>query len=288
MRVVSPSYSATGSRHPYVVPFGLSFTGHLLLLALVIYTPSLERSPSFMPSVIDVQMVDLSDIGSAAPQTRAESPEPAPEVETAKPDKPSAPKAEAESAAKPEISVSPPRKSTKKAMKYKTFKSKKVIKNVIKRVEQKVDTLPPKPLEDTIKRLRDKVAKEGKPAPKATGVDSDAEAKGKDGFFARGGKEEAEAVNLYQLEIAYQINKNWAYSDQMADLNRDSVAKIAFKVLPNGQIEDIFFTQRSGSKYLDDSGYKAIVKSSPVKPHPPGLNMPYVLMGISLSPEGVK
>lgn len=98
-----------------------------------------------------------------------------------------------------------------------------------------------------------------------------------------GGPEE-----IYQAEVAFQIQKNWAYSEQMAGLSNNLIAKIIFKVLPDGRIEDISFTERSGNAYLDESGYKAIVKSSPVKPFPPGLHIPYTVMGIRFGPEGVK
>ena len=40
--------------------------------------------------------------------------------------------------------------------------------------------------------------------------------------------------------------------------------------------------------YLDDSAYKAIVKSSPVKPHPPKLNRTYIEMGLRFTPEGLR
>jgi colicin import membrane protein len=66
------------------------------------------------------------------------------------------------------------------------------------------------------------------------------------------------------------------------------MASIAFKVMPDGEVTDIFFTDRSGNAYLDDSAYKAIVKTSPVKPHPKGLLQPYIEMGLRFTPEGVR
>jgi colicin import membrane protein len=58
--------------------------------------------------------------------------------------------------------------------------------------------------------------------------------------------------------------------------------------MPNGEIKDIFFTDRSGNSYLDESAYKAIVKSNPVDPHPEGISKPYVNVGLRFTPEGVR
>jgi colicin import membrane protein len=288
MGVMIPTYPAMGGNRRYVVPFGLSFAAHALVLALIVYSPSWERSPAYIPSVINVQMVDLSDLGGTpAPEPEVSS-EPAPEEPLPKPSEPPAPKVETKAAATPEVSVAPPRKATKKAMKYKTFKKKKVIKNVIRRVEKKVDTQQPKPLEDTIKRLKEKVAKEGKPSNRPTGEDVDAEAKGKSGFFSRGSKKEIEVIDLYRLEIAYAVQKNWAFAEQLRSGGKQLVASIVFKVMKDGEVTDLFFTDRSGNRYLDDSAYKAIVKSSPVKPHPKGLARPYIEMGLRFTPEGVR
>jgi len=93
---------------------------------------------------------------------------------------------------------------------------------------------------------------------------------------------------MYRLEIAYAIQKNWAYADQLGGDKGTLVASIVMKVLPDGRIEDIFFTDRSGNPYLDESAYKAIVKSSPVRPHPNGLNQPYIEMGLRFTPKGVQ
>jgi colicin import membrane protein len=285
--MTSPPYSVIDGNRAYAVPFGLSIMGHLLLIAVVVYSPTWERTPAFVPSVIDVQMVDLSDI-AAAPAPQKEAPaEPAPVFEPKPPEEAAAPAEASTSDAKPEISIAPKRKSTKKAMKYKTFKKKKVISNAIKRVEKKVDTLPPKPLEDTIKRIREKVAKEGKPSTPAADTTSTAEGDGKSGFYSAGSKKEIEVIDLYHLEIGYAVQKNWAYAEQLGSSGKQLVAGIVFKVMPDGAITDIFFTDRSGNPYLDDSAYKAIVKSSPVKPHPEGLRRPYIEMGLRFGPKGV-
>ncbi|MGD9367484.1 MAG: TonB C-terminal domain-containing protein [Desulfobacteraceae bacterium] len=287
MIVPSMAYAVNGRNHPLFWPFSISFTAHVMLLGLIFFSPDWSSEPTYIPSVVDVQMVDLKDLAAPPAQKKAPSKEKAPVVEEQATDTAEVSVQKAESKQTPEISVAPPRKKTKKALKYKTFKSKKVIKNALKRVEKKVDTQPPKPLEDTIKRLREKVAKEGKPAPGVEGGKQSGAA-GKTEGYGRGTQKEIELIDLYRLEIAYAINKNWAFSEQLSGGRDKLTASIVFKVMPDGEIVDIFFADRSGNQYLDDSAYKAIVKSSPVKPHPAKLSRPYVEMGLRFTPEGVQ
>ncbi|MBW2592274.1 MAG: TonB C-terminal domain-containing protein, partial [Deltaproteobacteria bacterium] len=62
---------------------------------------------------------------------------------------------------------------------------------------------------------------------------------------------------------------------------------LVFKIMPDGEIRDIFFTDRSGNNYLDESAYNAIQKSNPVKGHPEGTRRSSVEMGLEFTPEGI-
>ncbi len=286
MNAPTLSYAAKSRGGPHFWPFAISFTAHFVLLVAIIWTPSWDSESSYLPQVIDVQMVDLSDVGAAPASKEVAPKEEAPVVEEKKSEASEAPVLESNSEVKPEVSVAKPRKSTKKALKYKTFKTKKVVKNALKRVEKQLQAQPPKPLEDTIKKLREKVAKEGRPGP-AGGAQTQSDKVGKSGVFGRGTRKEIEMIDLYRLEVAYAINKNWAYAEQLSGGGQKLMASIAFKVMPDGTIVDVFFTDRSGNQYLDDSALKAIQKSSPVQPHPEKLSRPYVEMGLRFTPEGV-
>lgn len=283
------AYDPSRDRHPFFWPYCISLGVHLILLGFIFFSPSFRApSSSYLPSVIDVQMVDMNQITASKGTAPEEAAAPAPVEETPKETEAPVSVSEETPEKKPEVSVAPVRKTTKSALKYKTFKSEKVLKNALKRVEKKVDSQPPKPLEDTIKRLRDKVAKEGKPGA----TDADASESGQTGaslgFGGRGSQKEIELIDLYRLEIAYAVQKNWAFADQLANGGKQMVASIVFKVMPDGKIVDIFFTDHSGNAYLDDSAYKAIVKTSPVKPFPGGLNRGYIEMGLRFTPEGVR
>jgi colicin import membrane protein len=282
------SYATNGRNRSNYGPFAVSIAAHLVLLIALVWTPTFwEPDQGYLPKVVDVQMVDLSDVGKA-PESKAVAPkEQAPPVEEKKKETPEAPVLESESKVKPEVSVAKPRKTTKKALKYKTFKSEKVVQNALKRVEKKLDSQTPKPLEDTIKRIREDVAKKGRPPGSGDSAAKSDEA-GKRGVFGHGTRKEGELIDLYRLEIAYEINKNWAFAEQLSGGGKKLMASLAFKVMPDGTITDIFFTDRSGNQYLDDSAYRAIKKSSPVKPHPEKLSRAYVEMGLRFTPEGVR
>jgi colicin import membrane protein len=266
----------------------ISFCGHLLLFALFIFSPSMGSDDPYMPGIIDVQIVDVPLPKGGAPKKTPETRAPAPVKEPAAPREiePVAPKQP--TAAKPEVSVAPKKPKAKTALKYKTLKSKEVLKSALKQLEQKVESQPDRQLEDTIKRLKDQVAEDDRRETPAATPQVQEGTGNKPGLFGKGSKQEAEAIDIYHLEVAYRINKNWAFSDQLAGAGTDLMAWVTFKVMPDGAIADISFTQRSGNVYLDESAYKAIMKSSPVQPHPPGLARPYIIMGIRFTPQGVQ
>lgn len=279
------AFTANGKGNALLWPLGISFGLHLLLFALVIYSPQWRSERDYMPSVIDVRMVELVDRTATTTPKGNSSTEPSAVTPPPNDHAPESVATPITEAAKPEISVAPKRKKTKKALKYKTFKTETVKKKALNRLKQKVETTTAKPLQDRFRELRDKVAKEGRPDQEQTVVKEGTQAVGGSGF-AKGKKKELELIDIYRIEISAQIRKNWAYSQQLAGSGRLE-AKLVIKVLPDGTIDDIFFVDRSGNPYLDESAHKAIIKSSPVQPHPPGIKRRYVEMGLRFTPEGL-
>ena len=96
------------------------------------------------------------------------------------------------------------------------------------------------------------------------------------------------SILIYQAEIQYQIQKNWAFSQQLAGENTQMEAVLAIKILRNGEIEDIWFDKKSGNAYLDDSAYKALVKSNPLPPLPKDYMRPDYKIGLRFGPKGLK
>ena len=273
-----------------LVPVTLSFVCHLLFLVIFVITPSLrvERPPA--RSVINVSMVSFKKTA----QPTAKQPAVTKKTPTVKKSP------QVKPAQKPPVKKKTPAKAIKAApkpktsLKKKTFKSTQVVKRAIQELEAKVAAQPdqkPEPLQSALDRLRKEVdqtqARSAKDAADST-QPSGASAVGKRAIGDEGGKKTAELIDLYRLEVAFQIQKNWAFNEQLAGGDGSLVAAIVFKVMPDGEIRDIFFTDRSGNAYLDDQAYKAIVKSNPVDGHPSGLVQPYVQMGVRFTPQGLR
>ncbi len=293
---VSSSQDLRGDgQAPLFFPMALSLFCHLVFLLLFVITPSLRSEKVQTQSVINVSMVSLKNSATEATEKAAVENK-APKIE--KPDvvkKPSVtpPEKKAATVADPQ----PPKPKT--SLKKKTFKSTQVVKQAIEQLEAKVavktdeqtETAQPEPLKSALERLRQEVGKAeaSRSAPSGESTDrSAAKTGGKFGKFNEDGKKTAQLIDLYRIEIAFQIQKNWAFNEQMAGGDQSLVAAIVFKVMPDGEIRDIFFTDRSGNTYLDESAYKAIVKSNPADSHPNGLNQPYVVMAIRFTPQGIR
>ena len=92
---------------------------------------------------------------------------------------------------------------------------------------------------------------------------------------------------MYLLEIKDLVQKNWAYSESLAGADSDLQTLLVFEVLPSGEIRDIWFTEKSGNKYLDESAYKAVMKANPFPPHPVELSRTVVEVPLRFSPKGL-
>ena len=293
---VSSSQDLRGDgQTPLFYPVALSLVSHVIFLLLFVITPSLRSEKFQSQSVINVSMVSLKNPATEASEKPAVENK-APKIE--KPEvvkKPNVTPPVKKAAA---VADTPPPKP-KTSLKKKTFKSTQVVKSAIEQLEKQVDaktdkkteTAQPEPLKSALERLRQEVGKaeanRSTPSGKSTDQSS-GKTGGKLGKFNENGKKTAELIDLYRIEIAYQIQKNWAFNEQMAGGDQSLVAAIVFKVMPDGEIRDIFFTDRSGNNYLDESAYKAIVKSNPVDGHPNGLAQPYVVMAIRFTPQGIR
>ncbi len=275
-----------------VLAFAVSIICHLIFFLILIFAPSHKPDKKFSPSVIDVRMVTFSEQEAASlssRQTALKSEAPVTKQIQVQ-DHGVSPHAGFKVDQKPSKEVSVTSKKIKRSLKKKTFKSSRIVKSAIARIEKKVEESRPDPLTKAIDRLRDKVGKTGANdrLKHKVGKDADGHGAGLAGRTGAATKRTLELIDIYRVEIAYQIQKNWAFSEQLAGGRKDFMASLVFKVMPTGEIRDIFFTDRSGNRHLDESAYKAIQKSNPVTPHPEGVIKPFVEVGLRFTPEGVR
>ncbi len=280
---------------------GVSLGLHLLVIAAMLYFPTNFNTPRLPPGAISVNLVSLPGPGPApgppagdgVPPVEkpapVEAPKPAPPEKPAVPVAAPAPPPKPAEAPKPEVSLTPKVKE-KKSLKEATRDSQKMIDQAIQRIEKKVNEPDPSSVASAIDRLKKKFSEtEPRPGPPAAtagqgGGGGSAGGAGGGG----GGPGQIEPIDIYRATVASNVERNWAFSSQLAGGDKNLKVGLVFKVMPNGEITDIRYTERSNNTVLDDSAYKAIVKSSPVAPHPPSVKAPYVTVAIRFTPEGLR
>jgi len=287
-----------------VLYFGISLVIHLIIFGSVVFWPATAPKPRLLPGSISVNLVSLPGPPSAAPAPAAASkPEAKPVV---------APKKEVKTAPiEKVVEISPPQKlpeikkpkktvsltpkpktiKPKKSLKKKTQNRQKMIDQALTKVKKKVEKSETDSVSQAIDRLKKKV-EQTEAAGTQTGSTgkavTDAGGGGVPGASGSGGRRTLELIDLYRIEIAFQVERNWAFSQQLAGDGQTLQVSLVFKVMPGGEITDIRFTERSGNSYLDDSAYRAIVKADPVSPHPDGIRTPSVTMAVRFTPEGIR
>ncbi|MEA3415258.1 MAG: energy transducer TonB [Thermodesulfobacteriota bacterium] len=270
--------------------FVISTILHLIFFAALIFVPSPKPYKHFSSSVINVSMVALPGQKKMPGPGRQAGFEL--EKEIVKPEKALVSKSLPVTVAKTNrdsskaISVSPKRKRIKKSLKKKTFKSSRVVKSVIARVEKKVEEARPNPVAEAIDRLKNKVASGRQEPLSKTGVASSST--GVLGGSGGGEKKALELIDIYRAQISYYIEKNWAFSKQLAGERIDLAAVVVIRIMRNGEIKDVWFEKKSGNTYFDESAYKAVMKSNPLPMLPKGYLRPYYNLGLIFTPSGLR
>jgi colicin import membrane protein len=140
------------------------------------------------------------------------------------------------------------------------------VNQAIERLEKDVVESRPDQIDAAIERLQERV--NDQPAPEPDSQEAVRQLTVDDASRQQDAKA-LELIDIYRVEIAFIVQKNWAFSDSMAGEANELVTEIAFDVLPDGTISDLWFDKRSGNGYLDESARRAIVKSVPFPQHPP-------------------
>ena len=285
-----------------VLYFGISLAIHLILFGSVVFWPASVPKPRFSPGSISVNLVSLPGPPSAAPA--AVSKPPAKPVAAPKKEVKTAPIEEVVAIAPPKtlpeikkpkktVSLTPKPKKIlpKKSLKKKTQDRQKMIDHALTKVKKKVEKSETDSVSQALDRLKKKVEQTESSRVQAGSTGQAAAGAGGGGVpgaTGSGGQRRLELIDLYKIEVAFQVERNWAFSQQLAGEGQTLQVSLVFKVMSGGEITDIRFTERSGNSYLDESAYRAIVKANPVSPHPTGIRTPYVTMGVRFTPEGIR
>jgi len=244
---------------------------HLICFLILVLSPYIKSRNHFSPAVINVDLVSLPS-GNSLPKTKKTA------ASTIR--KPSstakAPVVTKQIAMKKTKSAA---KKIKKSLKKKTFKASEVINEAIKNVKNSVDTSQ----QDALKKAMKKIARQVK--------SEDAARTNQKSFGSRYsgyGRAGVDILSVYKAEIFSRIQKNWSFSEHLAGNRTDLAVKLAIKIMPDGEIRDIWFDERSGNSYLDESAKRAVLKSNPLPPLPKGFNKPFLNQGLRFTPSGIR
>ncbi|HUV51417.1 MAG TPA: cell envelope integrity protein TolA [Anaerolineae bacterium] len=268
-----------------ILTFAVSAILHMIFFAALIFVPGPKPYKRFSPSVINVSMVTLPGQKKAPGVGRPTGFEL--EEKIAKSEKAQASKisstVKVDQDTSKAVSVAP---KLKKSLKKNTFKSSSVVKGAIARIEKKIETSRPNPVAEAIDRLKNKVATGRQESQAGTGVASPST--GGQGGYGAVGKRELEIMDIYRAQISYYIEKNWAFSKQLAGQHTDLAAVVVIRIMQNGDIKDVWFEKKSGNTYFDESAYKAVIKSDPLPMLPKAYLRPDYNLGLVFTPSGLR
>lgn len=288
---------ASSDSRTVALSFGVSLCIHLILIGALLFVPEPRPRPRFSSGVVNVSLVNLP---AKAPGPKAAGrPVTRPKQEVKKP-----PKAKISEITpptkkpvavpkKPEAAISlAPKPKEKSSLKKKTIDRSKVIDSAIKQVQKKVDESDASSVKEALNRLKKKVEETEAAGPQSYETSN---TKGGsavigtgEGIGTGGDSQTIDAIRIYQAEIQYQIQKNWAFSQQLAGDSSTLEAVLAIKIMRDGEIDDIWFDKKSGNSYLDESAYKAIVKSNPLPALPREYIGSFYKIGLIFGPKGLK
>jgi colicin import membrane protein len=204
----------------------------------------------------------------------------------------------------PEVSLAPKETTkekpeqqpkVKKSLKKETFQPSKVVRSAIEQLEKQAEDSSKQSFKDTLAQLEKDVEK----ASSRVGSSENSQSRGKGGGgtgagvrgmgsgSGLGGGGVGSAMEVYNGLIGYHIQKNWAFSEQLARGQGNLETRVGIKISSNGEIIDIWIDKKSGNQYLDESAIRAIQKSNPLPPLPREIGLYDYKVGFIFTPKGL-
>lgn len=157
----------------------------------------------------------------------------------------------------------------------------------VRRMQEEVETRESRrqaSIRERIEQMEGEVSQDNR--PRGTGSASASGTGGQEGRSGGGAKGNYTRLQIYQAEVRQVLRRNWAFSEALAGDTRGLESRVAMKIMPNGEITDVWFEKRSGNEYLDESAYKTVMKSDPLPPLPDGL--PHYQLLVGFTPGGLQ
>jgi TonB family protein len=90
---------------------------------------------------------------------------------------------------------------------------------------------------------------------------------------------------IYYNLIWQRIRSVWVLPEKALGGKKNLETIITIRIARDGQIEEMQFEKKSGNSYLDESALRAIKKSNPLPPLPPGMEGDKFDVGIRFTPS---
>lgn len=204
----------------------------------------------------------------------------------------------------PEVSLAPketPKEKpeqqpkVKTSLKKETFQPSKVVRSAIEQLEKQAEDSSKQSFKDTLAQLEKDVEKASSRVGSSENSQLRGGGSGGTGAGVRGmgsgsglgGGGVGSAMEVYNGLIGYHIQKNWAFSEQLARGQGNLETRVGIKISSNGEIIDIWIDKKSGNQYLDESAIRAIQKSNPLPPLPREIGLYDYKVGFIFTPKGL-
>jgi len=283
-----------GSWTKYLI---VSLVLHFFVAALIFVAPSgsSDKKHALRPQAIDVRLVSLNpDLPTPRPRNSAPAPRTVADgkklpdssktaaVETAPEQEPIPVKSAIRKKITKDYVLKTPEPAAPKAkesLKKKTIETEKVIASAVRRIEEKAESKRPQSVQERIEQMKGEV---DDLAYNKERLDA-GEGKASGGNTAA---QDYSQLNVWQAEVQVEMKQNWAFSSELAGDTQGLESRLLIKIMPDGQITDVWFEKRSGNPYLDESAYKTVMKSNPLPPLPE--SYPYYHLVLGFTPSGMK
>ncbi len=246
---------------------------HVAIFVILVFAPAIMPHKRNQISVINVDLVSIG-----APEAKPAKPA-APPVEQTKKEKTVSESRNVTQKSTPKKSVTIGTKKQKKSLKRKKSLKKKPaastksVNQAIADMRQKVEEAEAEALQRRMSQLANQVKTDGR-----------------GGYGSQRGRGGAtsDILNIYKAEILFHIQENWSFLDNLIKNEKNLEVKIGIKIMPDGEIRDMWFDKRSGNTYFDEQAEKAVKKTKRLPPLPEGYTEPFLNQGLRFTPQGIK
>jgi colicin import membrane protein len=147
----------------------------------------------------------------------------------------------------------------------------KLLEEAREKLEKKIEEQNQSRLTQALNRLKKKVKNQDEKQNPATG------------YSKKGYK----PIDIYKMVVGAKIEQNWVFNDALlARIDQNLEVRILIKILKSGEIRDIIYETKSGSRYLDESAKKAIKKVNSLPQLPTGIRSFNLV--VIFTPKGLK